>query len=76
MFLFRVLRASERQCHILASLPPNNRIIHGAVARLPAMRQMLHPSFNISLIKYPDDYERAEARKRYGIELFPRGSRP
>lgn len=64
MYLFRVMRASEKQLHILASVPPNNRIIHGAVARLPVMRQMLHPSFNISLIKYPDDYELAEVRKR------------
>ena len=68
MYLLRVMRVSEKQCHILASLPPNNRIIHGAVARLPVMREMLHPSFNITLIKYPDAYELAEARKRWHRE--------
>jgi hypothetical protein len=68
MYLFRVMRASEKQLHILASLPPNNMIIHGAVARLRVMRQMLAPSFNLSLIKYPDPYELAEARQQWNRE--------
>ena len=53
MRLFRAMRATDKQVHLLAALPPNNKIITGALSRLAEMREMLAPNFNLSLTKYP-----------------------
>jgi hypothetical protein len=72
MYLLRVVRASEKQLHVLASLPANGSIIAAAIRRLPEMRALLAPSFNLSLTVMPDSYQIEEAQKRYGIEMLPR----
>jgi hypothetical protein len=72
MYLLRCLRVSPTQTHILASLPPNGSIIAAAIHRLPEMRALLAPSFNLSLTVMPDSYQIEEAQKRYGIEMLPR----
>ncbi len=69
LFLLRALRAGPTQVHLLATLPANSRIISAALSRLPVLREMLAPSFNISLTKYPDEYEIAEAQRRFGIDM-------
>lgn len=72
MYLLKVLRASPAQLHLLATVPLNGKIISAAVTRLPAMREMLKPSFNISLTTYPDEWQISEARKRYGVDIAPK----
>jgi hypothetical protein len=72
MYLLRVVRADEKQLHLLATLPPNGSIIASAIHRLPEMRALLAPSFCISLTVAPDQWHVSEARRRYGIELLPR----
>jgi hypothetical protein len=72
MYLLRVVRAGEKQLHLLASLPANGRIIAGAVGRLREMRQMVGPNFCISLTVAPDEWHVSEVRRRFGIELLPR----
>jgi hypothetical protein len=72
MYLLRCLRANPTQVHLLASLPPNGSIIAAAIRRLPEMRALLAPSFNLSLTVMPDSYQIEEAQKRYGIEMLPR----
>jgi hypothetical protein len=72
MYLLRVVRAGEKQLHLLASLPPSGSIIAAAIHRLPEMRALLAPSFCISLTVAPDEWHVSEARRRYGIELLPR----
>jgi hypothetical protein len=71
MYLLRVVRAGEKQLHLLASLPPSGSIIAAAIHRLPEMRALLAPSFCISLTVYPDTYQLEETKRRYGIELLP-----
>jgi hypothetical protein len=66
------MRVSPTQLHILASLPANGSMIRGALERLPAMREMLAPSFCISLMKYPDPWEIEEVRRRHGLDFAPR----
>jgi hypothetical protein len=72
MYLLRVLRAGPTQAHLLASVPANGRIIREALERLPIMREMLAPSFSLSLTVYPDSYQLEEAKRRFGIELLPK----
>jgi hypothetical protein len=72
LYLFRVVRASEKQCHLLAAIPPNGKLISSAAARLPQMREMLKPNFNISLTTYPDEWQIAESQRRYGIDMAPK----
>jgi hypothetical protein len=72
MYLLKAIQANSNQVHLLATVPPNGRIISAACNRLPLMRQLLAPSFNISLTVYPDEYQISEARKRYGIDMRPK----
>jgi hypothetical protein len=72
MYLLRCLRVSPTQTHILASLPANGSIIAAAIRRLPEMRALLAPSFNLSLTVMPDDYQLSEVKRRFGIELLPK----
>ncbi len=72
MFLLRAMRADSKAVHLLASLPANGRIIREALNRLPLMREMLAPSFCLSLTVYPDNYQVEEARRRFGIEMLPK----
>ena len=71
MYLLRCLRANPNQVHLLASVPANGRIIREALDRLPIIREMLAPSFCISLTVAPDEWHVSEARRRFGIELLP-----
>ena len=72
MYLLKAIRANSNQVHLLATIPPNGRIISAACARLALMRELLAPSFNISLTTYPDEYQIGEARKRYGVDMAPK----
>jgi hypothetical protein len=72
MYLLKAIRASSAQVHLLATLPPNGRMISAALKRLPMMRELLSPSFNISLTTYPDEYAIGEALRRYGVDMAPR----
>ena len=70
MLLLKTLGAGN---HILAALPPNGRIIQQAQNRLPLMRELLAPAgLNISLTRYPDEWEISEAQRRYGIDIAPK----
>lgn len=72
MYLLRCMRSSPQQVHLLASVPANGAIIAAAIGRLPAMRALLAPSFNLSLTVMPDEWQVSEARRRFGIELLPK----
>jgi len=72
MYLLKAIRASSAQVHLLATLPANGPMISGALSRLQMMRELLSPSFNISLTTYPDEYAIGEALRRYGIDMAPR----
>lgn len=60
--------------HKLAMLPPDGRIQGAAFQRLTEMREMLAPNFCISLTRYADAYDIAEAKRRHGIEFFRAGA--
>jgi hypothetical protein len=66
MYLLKAIRANTKQVHLLATIPPNDRIISAVCNRLPLMRKLLAPNFNISLTTYPDEWQISEARRRYG----------
>jgi helix-turn-helix protein len=73
MFLLRVLPAGSEQKHLLAALPRNGRIQAAASRRQPLMRELLAPAgFNISLTRYPDEWEIQEAQSRFGVDLAPK----
>jgi hypothetical protein len=72
MYLLKAIRASSSQVHLLATLPANGPMISAALNRLQMMRELLSPSFNISLTTYPDEYAIAEASKRYGVDMAPK----
>lgn len=73
MFLLKAMPDSADQTHLLAAIPPNNRIQSAAVKRLPMMRELLAPvGLNISLTVYPDEWEIQEAKKRYGVDVAPK----
>jgi hypothetical protein len=69
-YLHRAMPIDSRRIHILAALPPNRRIQAAACQRLEAMREMLAPNFCISITRYADAYDIAEAKRRHGIEFF------
>ena len=71
MFLLRAMPASSSdQKHLLAALPPSGRIQSAAQERLPMMRELLAPAgLNVSLTRYPDEWDVSEAKKRYGVDL-------
>jgi hypothetical protein len=72
MYLLKTMPASANQTHLLAAIPANSRIQSAAVSRLPMMRELLAPAgLNISLTRYPDEYEIQEAKKRYDIDVAP-----
>ena len=73
MLLLKAMPVSGERRHLLAALPPSNRIITAAQARLPLLREMLAPAgLNVSLTKYPTDWEADEARRRYGRDMAPK----
>jgi hypothetical protein len=72
MYFLKAIRASSVQIHLLATLPPNGQMISAALSRLEMMRELLSPSFNISLTTYPDEYAIGEAFRRYGINMAPK----
>ena len=73
MLLLKTMPAGEDQKHLLAAIPPNTRIQDAALKRLPMMRELLAPAgLNISLTKYPDEWEIQEAQKRYGVDMSPK----
>ncbi len=73
MFLLKAMPASAHQKHLLAAIPPNGRIQNAAMKRLPMMRELLAPAgLNISLTHYPDEWEKQEAKKRYGVDMAPK----
>jgi len=72
LYLLRAIRVSPTQVHLLATLPANGRIIAAAVGKLPALRAMLAPNFNLSLTVYPDAYQVDEVSRRYGLDYSPK----
>jgi len=73
MLLLKALTVSEDQNHLLAALPPNGRIQSAATDRLPFMRELLAPlGLNISLTRYPDQWEIDEAKRRYDVDIAPK----
>ena len=73
MFLLKANPIDSSHKHLLAAIPPNTRIQAAACKRLPRMRELLAPAgLNISLTRYPDEWEIAEAKKRYGVDMTPK----
>ena len=73
MLLLKAMPASADQKHLLAALPPNSRIQGAAINRLQMMRELLAPvGLNISLTRYPDEWEIKESRRRYGLDMAPK----
>jgi hypothetical protein len=73
MRLLKAMPVGPGQKHLLAAIPPNGRIKDAATKRVEMMREMLAPAgLNISLTKYPDEWEIREARKRFGIDMAPK----
>jgi hypothetical protein len=73
MFLLKTMPAKADQKHLLAAIPPSGRIQAAAVKRLPMMRELLAPAgLNISLTRYPDEWEIHEAKERYDIDMAPK----
>ena len=73
MLLLKTMSASADQKHLLAALPPNSQIQSAAINRLPMMRELLAPGgMNISLTRYPDEWEIEEAKKRYDVDMAPK----
>jgi hypothetical protein len=73
MLLLRAMPISADRKHLLAALPPNGRIQSAATKRLPIMRELLAPTgLNISLTRYPDEWDIQEAKARYGKDLAPK----
>lgn len=75
MFLLKAMPLSKDtdQKHLLAAIPLNGRIQSAALKRLPMMRELLAPvGLNISLTRYPDEWEINEAEKRFGIDMAPK----
>jgi len=65
----RFLRAMSG-CSFLVAVPPSRKIMAAAAAR----RELLHElagsvGLSISLTRYPDDWERAQLKERFDIEL-------
>jgi hypothetical protein len=72
MLLLKVLPVDGERKHFLATLPPNSRIQSAALNRLPLLRELLAPAgLNVSLTRYPDEYEILEAKKRSGVDMAP-----
>jgi hypothetical protein len=70
MFLLKAMPVSAYQKHLLAAVPANSRIQSAAMKRLSMMRELLTPAgFNISLTRYPDDWEIEQSRQRYGVDM-------
>jgi hypothetical protein len=56
--------------HLLIALPPSNRIIQAAYARLQMLRELLAPHhYSASFVKYADEHDKAQGRERFGIEV-------
>ncbi len=73
MLLLKAMPIGADQKHLLAAIPANRRIQGAAMKRLPMMRELLAAGgLNISLTKYPDEWEVLEAKKRYGIDVAPK----
>src|SRR2546425_577718 len=73
MLLLKTMPAGSDQKHLLAALPANGRIQSAAIDRLPMMRELLAPvGLNISLTRYPDEWEIEEASRRYGCDVAPK----
>jgi hypothetical protein len=72
MYLLKAMPLGDKK-HLLAAIPPNGRIQQAALDRLPMMRSLLAPAgLNISLTRYPNEWEIAEAKKRYGVDIAPK----
>jgi len=72
MLLLKLMTDGTKQ-HFLAALPRNGRIQSAAMKRLPMMRELLTATgLNISLTRYPDDWEISEAKTRYGVDMAPK----
>jgi hypothetical protein len=73
MYLLKAMPLGDNKKHLLAAIPPNGRIQQAAEGRLPLMRCLLAPArLNISLTRYPDEWEVTEAKKRYGVDIAPK----
>jgi hypothetical protein len=73
MSLLKTMPAGVDQKHLLAAIPANGRIQSAATNRLPMMRELLAPAgLNISLTKYPDEWEIQEAKRRYDVDMAPK----
>lgn len=72
LYLLRAIPLDSAHFHLLATLPPNGAIIAQAFSRLPELRQMLAPTFNISFCRMPDDWELEQIRARFGLDYSPR----
>ena len=72
MLLLKVLPVDAERKHLLAALPPSSRIQAAALKQLSMMKELLAPAgLNISLTRYPDEYEITEAKKRYDVNMAP-----
>jgi hypothetical protein len=73
MYLLRAIPLSTDQKHLLAALPANGWIQSTAIKRLSIMRELLAPAgLNVSLTRYPDEWDIQEANARYGKDLAPK----
>src|SRR5271157_2927305 len=62
--------------HMLIALPPSNPIMQAAHARRQLLRGLLAPHhYSASFVKYADEYDKAECRERFGIEVQTYGTR-
>jgi len=70
MYLLKTMPGGK---HILATLPPNGKVMHQAQQRVPLMRELLAPAgYSVSLTPYPDAWQVEEARERYGVDMAPK----
>jgi hypothetical protein len=73
MYLLKAMSLRDNKKHLLAAVPPNGRIQQAALDRLPMMRSLLAPAgLNISLTPYPNEWQIAEAKERYGVDIAPK----
>jgi len=73
MLLLRAMPLGANQKHLLAAVPANGHIQSAAAKRVPLMRELLAPvGLNISVTRYPDEWEISEAQKRFGIDMAPK----
>ncbi len=60
----------DRPATLLVGLPPNGKAIFAALQRKSQVEEMFHASgVGVAFTVYPDEYQRAAALDRFGVEL-------